>query len=162
MLYWVRAEQGHRVPRSNARWACLPEIIAPAGGAPGFYVGQHSNIFGITLFFLFFYYAWMTRQYDSSRRKKAAEQIHPGILQAALKLHWEAITEFELLAEEAACLLATVRKHFPTEEALYRECAQASSHRLTRLDLTALEEIAEQKSAWREVSLNCAGVAKQC
>ncbi len=83
----------------------------------------------------------MTREYDSSRRRKAAEQTRKDILRAALKLHWEGVTEFEPLAREAGCSLATVRKHFPTKEALYRDCTRTFDETLTMPDLEALSKI---------------------
>ena len=86
----------------------------------------------------------MPRRYDSSRRKKAAEQTRDGILRVALKLHWEGVTEFEPLAREAECSLATVRKHFPTKEALYRSCTQTFGKTLTLPDLEALSRIQDQ------------------
>lgn len=92
----------------------------------------------------------MARQYDSSRRKKAAKQTHKEILRAALKLHWEGITEFEPLAEEAGCSLATVRKHFPNKEALFRECTQTFTESLTMPDLAALRTIPEPSKRIKE------------
>jgi AcrR family transcriptional regulator len=85
----------------------------------------------------------MVRQYDSSRRKKAAEQTRQDILQAALKLHWEGITGFEPLARQAGCSLATLRKHYPSKEALFKSCTQAFAETLTMPDLPALGAIAE-------------------
>jgi AcrR family transcriptional regulator len=85
----------------------------------------------------------MGRKYDSSRRKKAAEQTRRDILQAALKLHWEGITEFEPLAREAGCSLPTLRKHFPSKEALYRDCTRTYAETLTLPDLDALGAITE-------------------
>lgn len=86
----------------------------------------------------------MTRRYNSSRRKKAAEQTRKDILRAALKLHWQGVTEFGPLAREAGCSLATVRKHFPTKEALFRDCTQTFSETLTMPDLEALSKIQNQ------------------
>jgi AcrR family transcriptional regulator len=85
----------------------------------------------------------MVRQYDSSRRKQAAERTRRDILQAALKLHWEGITEFEPLAHEAGCSVATVRKHFPTREALFRNCTRVFAETLTLPDLAELGGIAD-------------------
>lgn len=85
----------------------------------------------------------MVRQYDSSRRKKAAEQTRRDIVQAALKLHWEGITEFSSLARQAGCSLATLRKHFPTREALFRDCTRTYAETLTMPDLAALGGITE-------------------
>lgn len=83
----------------------------------------------------------MTRKYDSSRRKKAAEQTRKDILRAALKLHWEGITEFDPLAREAGCSVATLRKHFPTREALFQNCTRAFAETVTMPDLPSLGAI---------------------
>lgn len=83
----------------------------------------------------------MTRSYDSSRRRSAAEQTRRSILQAALKLHWEGITEFTALAHEAGCSLPTLRKHFPTKEALFRDCTRTFAETLAMPDLQALGAI---------------------
>ena len=85
----------------------------------------------------------MVRQYNSSRRKKAAEQTRRDILQAALKLHWQGITEFEPLAREAGCSLATLRKHFPSKEAIFGGCTRAFAETLTMPDMPALGAITE-------------------
>jgi AcrR family transcriptional regulator len=84
----------------------------------------------------------MTRRYDSSGRKRAAEQTRKRIVDAALRLHWEGITEFEPLAREAGCSLPTVRKHYPSKEALYRDCTQTFAESLAMPDLDALRDIA--------------------
>lgn len=83
----------------------------------------------------------MTRRYDSNSRKKAAEQTRSRILQAALKLHWEGITEYEPLAQAAGCSLPALRKHFPTKEALYRSCTRTFAATLVIPDLAALGKI---------------------
>jgi AcrR family transcriptional regulator len=85
----------------------------------------------------------MVRRYDSTRRKKAAGQTRNEILQAAMKLHWEGITEFGPLAREAGCSLPTLRKHFPTKEALFRDCTRTFTETLTMPDLEALGGIAD-------------------
>jgi AcrR family transcriptional regulator len=85
----------------------------------------------------------MARQYDSSRRRKAAEQTRKDILQAALKLHWEGVTEFAPLAREAGCSVPTLRKHFPDKEALFRNCTRTFAETLTMPDLAALGAITE-------------------
>jgi len=87
----------------------------------------------------------MVRKYNSSRRRRAAEQTRRDILEAALKLHAEGITEFEPLAREAGCSVATVRKHFPTKETLFQNCTRAFAATLTLPDLTALGTIAERE-----------------
>jgi len=85
----------------------------------------------------------MTRPYDSSRRKQAAAETRRRILDAALKLHWEGITEFEPLAREAGCSVPTVRKYFPTKESLFQDCTHRFSESLTMPDLEALARIVE-------------------
>src|SRR5210317_308925 len=87
----------------------------------------------------------MVRQYNSSRRRKAAEQTRRDILQAALKLHAEGVTEFEPLAREAGCSLATVRKHFPTKETLFQNCTRTFAETLTLPDLAALDGIGDAR-----------------
>jgi len=85
----------------------------------------------------------MSRRYDSSRRQQAAEQTRQEILRAALRLHWEGVTELEPLAREAGCSLATVRKHFPTKEALFQGCTARFAESFTAPDLQALGSITE-------------------
>jgi len=85
----------------------------------------------------------MARQYNSSRRREAAQQTRRDILQAALKLHAQGVTEFEPLAREAGCSLATVRKHFPTKETLFQNCTRTFAETLTLPDPEALGEIAD-------------------
>jgi AcrR family transcriptional regulator len=85
----------------------------------------------------------MARQYDSSRRRQAAEQTRERILEAALQLHWEGITEYEPLAREAGCSLPALYKHFPTRESLFRKCTSRFAESLTMPDLTALAAVAE-------------------
>jgi len=85
----------------------------------------------------------MVRRYDSSRRKQAAEQTRQNIVGAALKLHWDGITEYEALAREAGCSLASVRKHFPSKETLYRDCTRTFAESLCMPDLDALGRIAD-------------------
>lgn len=85
----------------------------------------------------------MTRRYDSSRRKKAAEKTREDILRAALKLHWEGVTEYGPLADEAGCSLPTLRKHFPTKEALFQGCTRRFAETLTPPDIEHLQSIRE-------------------
>ena len=85
----------------------------------------------------------MTRRYDSSRRKEAAEETRRRILRAALELHWEGITEFEPLAHRAGCSVPTVRKYFPTKESLYRDCTRTFAETLVMPDLDALGRITD-------------------
>lgn len=92
----------------------------------------------------------MTRRYYSDRRKHAAAETHRDILQAALKLHWKGITEFEPLAKEAGCSLATVRKHFPTKGALFQECTEAFIDSLTLPDIAAIKRIKEPSKRLEE------------
>lgn len=87
----------------------------------------------------------MVRHYDSSRRRQAARQTRRDILRAAMKLHAEGITEFKALALEAGCSVATVRKHFPTREALFQNCTRAFAETLTLPDLPALAAINDRR-----------------
>jgi AcrR family transcriptional regulator len=87
----------------------------------------------------------MARQYNSSRRRKAAEQTRRDILQAALKLHAEGVTEFEPLAREAGCSVATVRKHFPTKETLFQNCTRTFAETLVLPDLAHLGGIGDAR-----------------
>jgi len=83
----------------------------------------------------------MVRNYDSSRRRKAAGQTRRDILRAALKLHWQGVTEYDAIAEEAGCSVATVRKHFPTKEDLFQGCTRAFAETLDMPDLDALARV---------------------
>jgi AcrR family transcriptional regulator len=85
----------------------------------------------------------MVRNYDASRRRKAAEQTRRDIVRAALTLHREGVTEFQPLAREAGCSVATVRKHFPTREALFQGCTRAFAETLDLPDLSALAAIGD-------------------
>jgi len=85
----------------------------------------------------------VARRYDSSRRRQAAEQTRKMIVDAALKLHWDGITEYQSLAREAGCSLASVRKHFPSKEALYRDCTRTFAESLAMPDLDALGRITD-------------------
>ena len=87
----------------------------------------------------------MGRKYNSANRRKAAERTRQGILRAALKLHWEGITEYEPLAREAGCSVATVRKHFPTRESLFQNCTRTFAESLTLPDLDAIGEITDRE-----------------
>ena len=86
----------------------------------------------------------MVRKYDSRKRRKVAEQTRIDILEAALKLHWEGITEFEPLAREAGCSVATLRKYFPNKEVLYQNCTRAFAETLNMPDLDFLFGIGPQ------------------
>ena len=85
----------------------------------------------------------MVRNYDASRRRKAAEQTRQDIVRAALRLHREGVTEFEPLARAAGCSVATVRKLFPTREALFQSCTRAFAETLVLPDLAALAAISD-------------------
>jgi len=83
----------------------------------------------------------MNRRYDASGRKQAANETREKILQAALKLHWEGITEYGPLAREAGCSVPTVRKHFPTKESIFQNCTRTFAESLTMPDLESLGRI---------------------
>lgn len=83
----------------------------------------------------------MVRRYDSTLRREAASRTRRQILQAALELHWDGITGYGPLAEAAGCSEATVRKHFPTKEDLFRNCTRTFAETLIFPDLDALGSI---------------------
>lgn len=83
------------------------------------------------------------RRYDSRRRLRSAQETRESIIRAALKLHWDGITEFAAIAEEAGCSLPTVRKHFPTKEALFQDCTRKFGESLVLPDVEALATIAD-------------------
>ena len=66
----------------------------------------------------------MTRAYDSSRRAEQARQTRRRILDAAVRMHRQGITEYEPLADAAGVSAATVRKHFPNKETIFQGCTQ--------------------------------------
>ncbi len=98
----------------------------------------------------------MTRKYDSTRRLRAAEQTRRDIIRAALRLHWDGITEVEPLAREAGCSVPTVRRHFPTKEALFRDCTRTFGESLVLPDLPGLRGITDPVRRLE------AGVAELC
>lgn len=69
------------------------------------------------------------RKYNSSRRARAKEETVTTILESAVKLHSQGITSIEMLANDAGVSVASVRKHFPTREALFRGCTDHFSRR---------------------------------
>jgi len=81
----------------------------------------------------------MARSYDSSRRRRAAEHTRQDIVRAAIKLHWDGITDFDAMAAEARCSVSTVRKHYPTREHLFHDCTRAFGE---TLEMPIPEEIA--------------------
>lgn len=85
----------------------------------------------------------MARKYDASRRREAAAKTRQDILQAAMRLHWRGVTEFEPLAHEAGCSVATLRKHFPSKEALFQGCTHAFAATVTLPDPAALAAIGD-------------------
>ena len=85
----------------------------------------------------------MARKYDSTRRRQAAERTRQEIVEAALTLHWKGITELEPLAREAGVSLPTVRKHFPSKEAVFEACTRTFSERVAFPDLEALRAMTD-------------------
>ena len=92
----------------------------------------------------------MIKQYDSSRRKNAARQTREKILQAAMKLHWQGITEYGPLALEADCSMATLRKHFPNKEDLFQNCTRTFAGTLAMPDMNYLEDITDPAESTTE------------
>jgi len=88
----------------------------------------------------------MSRRYDSRRRKQAAERTRQDIVRAALELHWRGVTSFDAMAAEAGCSTATVRKHFPTKEHLFRDCTRTFGESLRMPDVAAIAAIEDADS----------------
>ena len=80
----------------------------------------------------------MARKYDSTRREEAAKKTRQAIVEAAFELHGLGIIEYEAVAEKANVSLATVRKHFPTREALFEGCTSWGAHNAPFPDLALL------------------------
>jgi AcrR family transcriptional regulator len=64
----------------------------------------------------------MPRAYDSPHRAEQARQTQRRILDAAVEMHRQGITEYEPLAAAAGVSTATVRKHFPNKESIFLGC----------------------------------------
>ena len=67
-----------------------------------------------------------------------------------MKLHWQGITGYDPLAEEAGCSVATLRKHFPSKEDLFQNCTRAFAEKLEMPDVQALGRITEITARIRE------------
>lgn len=64
----------------------------------------------------------MPRSYDTTGRRRQARETRRRILDAAVRLHAQGITEVQPLAEAAGVSVPTVRKHFPTKERIFEGC----------------------------------------
>jgi AcrR family transcriptional regulator len=64
----------------------------------------------------------MSRPYNSPRRAATAEQTRRDIIEAAIRLHAQGVTDLAELAVEAGVALPTVRKHFSTREGVFKAC----------------------------------------
>ena len=64
----------------------------------------------------------MPRAYRSPRRLATAAQTRRDIIEAAIRLHGQGVTDVATLAQEAGVALPTVRKHFPTRERVFEAC----------------------------------------
>jgi len=102
-------------------------------------------LFNIAIYYSICQNPAMGRRYDASRRREAAGQTRRDILQAALKLHAEGVTEYGPLAREAGCSVATVRKHFPTKEMLFQNCTRTFAESLALPDLAELAAITDAR-----------------
>jgi AcrR family transcriptional regulator len=81
----------------------------------------------------------MGRKYESRRRIESAERTRSAIVEAAVKLHGQGITQLAAIAEEAGVSLPTVSKHFPTREDLFVACTR---HVAENLDYPSPEALA--------------------
>lgn len=82
----------------------------------------------------------MKRLYRSKVRAESKANTIRAILDAALRLHAQGITELQAVAREAGVSLATLRKYFPTREHLFRGC---SAHFLTAVEIPSIEALAQ-------------------
>ncbi|MFZ5816861.1 MAG: TetR/AcrR family transcriptional regulator [Bacillota bacterium] len=70
------------------------------------------------------------RRYNSPLRGKRKAETIQQILDAAVRLHRQGITDFPSVAREAGISLATVTKYFPTREELFQGCTAHFASRL--------------------------------
>lgn len=92
----------------------------------------------------------MARTYDSSRRAALSQKTREAILEAAFRLHGLGVLDTETLAREANVSVATVRKHFPTREALFEGCTAWGIRLAPMPNLAALAAIADPAERTRE------------
>lgn len=79
------------------------------------------------------------RIYRSRIRASAAAQTRRAIIEAALRLHGQGITELGAVATEAGVSLPTVYNHFPRREELFKACI---AHGWTMVPLPRLDQLA--------------------
>jgi AcrR family transcriptional regulator len=92
----------------------------------------------------------MTRRYHSPRRAATAEQTRRDIVEAAIRLHSEGVTDLAHLAREAGVALPTVRKHFSTRERVFEACTAhvgQTAEPFPFADLAAIADPAQKISA---------------
>lgn len=63
------------------------------------------------------------RQYQSKLREKRKQLTIEAIVQSTYDMHSEGITDVKEIAENAGVSVPTIRKYFPTNEDLFRGCA---------------------------------------
>lgn len=63
------------------------------------------------------------RKYQSEVREKSKQMTIESIIESTYNLHSEGITDIKLIAENAGVSVPTIRKYFPTNEDLFRGCA---------------------------------------
>lgn len=91
----------------------------------------------------------MTRPYHSPRRAATAEQTRVDIVEAAIRLHAQGVTDLADLAREAGVALPTVRKHFSTRERVFQACTAhvaRSTEPFPIADLAAIADPGERIS----------------
>lgn len=81
----------------------------------------------------------MTRRYHSPRRVAGAAATRGAIIEAAVRLHGQGVTELHAVAEEAGVALPTVQRHFPTRESIFEAC---TAHVREHLEMPSLEALA--------------------
>ncbi|WP_078427689.1 TetR/AcrR family transcriptional regulator [Alkalihalobacterium alkalinitrilicum] len=63
------------------------------------------------------------RTYHSDLREKRKQSTIESIIEATYTMHSEGVTDIKIIAEHSGVSIPTIRKYFPTNEDLFRGCA---------------------------------------
>ncbi|WP_209121283.1 TetR/AcrR family transcriptional regulator [Alkalihalobacillus sp. BA299] len=63
------------------------------------------------------------RTYHSDLREKSKQSTIENIIKTTYNMHSEGITDIKMIAEHSGVSVPTIRKYFPTNEDLFRGCA---------------------------------------
>ncbi len=107
------------------------------------HIGRKHPVFDIAIIYRISYFTPMPRQYNSPLREERAKRTRQVIVAAASRLHAQGITELSAIAQEAGVALATLSKHYPTKDDLFRESAPGIAQALVDL-LTTLRAISDR------------------